>query len=226
MLANAGRALAAKGFDVHLPDYYGTGDSAGDFEDADPSQWTSDLVELIANVRQSGSPRISFLALRTGALLLPEILRATESVSDIALWQPVTDGKQWLNQFLRLRITAAMMEGRKETTAELKATIEQGTSLEVAGYMISPAFFNAVEAMSLKDWTPPAGRWGWFELVLDETKPILPVSQKVVDSWIGAGADLAAETVLGSASWQTQEIAEAPVLLARTTTFFDTGAAG
>lgn len=197
-----------------LPDLYGTGDSEGDFGDATLAAWREDIDQAIAWLGQGGDLHV--IALRSGALLAADAATRHEFAS-MTFIHPVTDGKQWLNQLLRLRLAGGLLGNKdKETAADLRQQLAAGKPLEIAGYTISSALAHDIEDLNLAtiDSAHPA-RVNWIELVTDKERPLMPVSQRVVDGWRAAGVDVISETVLGDSFWATQEISHCPQLLAR-----------
>ena len=137
MAALQARRFADAGFAVLLPDMHGCGDSSGDFVDARWELWLDDLQHHLRWLQQQISAPVYLWGLRSGALLATELAQQC-SPKGLLLWQPVSNGSQFLTQFLRLRIAAAMMGGAKETTAQLREIFKSGKTLEIAGYEIAP----------------------------------------------------------------------------------------
>ncbi|HXF47559.1 MAG TPA: hydrolase 1, exosortase A system-associated [Burkholderiaceae bacterium] len=214
MVAQTARALSADGWRVVQPDLYGCGDSAGDFGAASWQQWVEDLQRALGAYHAGGE--LWLWGVRAGALLLPPLLEAIPD-ANLLLWQPAHDGAAVLNQFLRLRASAALLE-RNETAdrAQLRARLAQGESIEVAGYPLSPQVANPLAAARLV--LPPdfSGRVVWFDISDDPAEPLSASRQKVSEAWRAAGHRVQFEAVIGPKFWQTVETAEAPALIERT----------
>ncbi len=135
------KALVANGRSALIVDLYGTGDSDGDFADATWDIWKANVGTAIEWAEGRGLAVDALVAARLGCALAAESLRdAGRSVETTVFWQPVESGAQLLTQFLRLRVAASLMEAdRKETVEELRAKLEAGEALEVAGYALGPA---------------------------------------------------------------------------------------
>ena len=92
--------LAASGALALRFDYTGTGDSAGDLDDADPARWAADLAAAWARVREDAGPVSGFiLGLRAGAFLAMRAVGsgAFGSVGPrLIAWSPVLDGREWV----------------------------------------------------------------------------------------------------------------------------------
>lgn len=214
MVAQTARALAADGWRVVQIDLYGCGDSAGDFGAATWAQWLDDLEQAVVAHHRDGA--LWLWGLRAGALLLPPLLERYP-MANLLLWQPEVDGTQTLNQFLRLRTSAALLDGSVSADRKrLREQLAHGQPVEVAGYTIAPEIANPLAGARLT--LPPnfKGRVLWCDLVDAAEEPMAPARQRVIQTWRGAGHEVRVETPVGPKFWQTVEIAEAPALLERT----------
>lgn len=210
MAALQARRFAAAGFSVMMPDLHGCGDSAGDFGDARWEGWLDDLDRCLDRLQQHQSAPLIVWGLRTGCLLLGDWLRSRNIAPPATVyWQPVTNGELFLTQFLRLRMAAGMLGGQKETTAQLRARLDAGETLEVAGYDLSPQLAASLAAARLTP--PPAGPVIWLEV--NATGELPPASQRLVDSWREQGVAVDTAVAGGEPFWTTQEISEVPALL-------------
>ncbi len=218
MLAMQARAYQRLGFRVLMVDPFGTGDSDGDFADADWDAWRADLGAVIASV--PGETIVSLWAVRGGTLLAADYLQRTGDarIAHLVLWQPVLDGRLFLSQFLRLRTIAGVIgsDGERESVRDLRARLTGGETLEVAGYSLSPTMADALESCRLTDLatTRPVH---WFELspagATDEAAELSPAGRRVVDAWRERGMSVTTALYHGEPFWTTTEITEAPALI-------------
>lgn len=209
------RALAAQGWRVVVPDLYGSGDSEGDFADADWHLWQRDLLSLIHHFSAPDPPVL--WGLRLGALLATTLLEHS-SVRGLVLWQPVLQGAQFLRQFLRLRLAAGMLSGSRESLASLQAMLQQQGSVEVAGYTLSRALATALETAQLQPPIRPLPTL-WCEILSPE-QALSPARQQRQDAWPGAATGtLRIATLTAKPFWQTQEIYQCPALVEHTCEF-------
>lgn len=91
--------LAHAGFPTLRFDFSGSGDSAGDFEEAGIRQWLDDLAGAVAESRRRcGRARIGLVGLRLGGTLA--LLHGAErgDVDVMVLWDPVIDGRAHLEE--------------------------------------------------------------------------------------------------------------------------------
>lgn len=217
MAALLSRAIAGSGFEVLQIDLLGCGDSAGDFGDATWSAWVDDAL-LGARWLQD-QPQTAPLwlwGLRAGCLLAAEALSRLEAPANMLLMQPPSSGKPLLQQFLRLKLAADMLDGpNKGAMAELRAAIARGEGLEIAGYSLGADLALGLEAATLH---PPARaseglRLVWLEISSRPEAEWTPVARQAQQRWREAGYALTAELVTGPAFWQTTEIEETPALI-------------
>jgi exosortase A-associated hydrolase 2 len=218
MAALQSRALAAAGIAVLQIDLLGCGDSAGNLADASWSAWLDDAALAARWLRQQhgGAAPLWLWGLRAGCLVAAEAAARIDEACHFLFWQPPAAGKPLLQQFLRLKMAAELQGGQSAgVTAALRAQLERGEAVEVAGYHLPAALALGLEQAQL---TPPpaAARCVWLETSTREPAALLPASQAPIGRWQAAGYTLQAAAVPGPAFWQTQEIEEAPALLEAT----------
>lgn len=224
MAALQARALAASGYAVLQIDLLGCGDSAGDFADARWDSWKQDLALAQQWLSERVPGPLYLWGLRLGALLACDYAQ-TATVAGLLLWQPVQNGKQFMTQFLRLKVASAMIVETKDSqsagagpsTNSLRAQLAAGEALEVAGYTLAPALVAAIDGADLAALTPPKAPVHWFEVVPAPDRPLPPVAARQVQAWRTAGVTLNERLVAGQAFWTTQEIMECAELLQATT---------
>lgn len=212
MAALQARALAAAGYGVLQIDLHGCGDSDGDFGDARWEQWHADVAAARAWLEARLGRPAGLWGLRLGALLALDHARG-HRVPELLLWQPVLKGEAFLTQFLRLLVASGMLDEDAPAagTRELRAVLESGRALEVAGYTLAPELAAAIDALDAARLAP-ACPVHWFELVAADDRPLPPAALRVAQQWGGQ----AIIKVAGPTFWSSQEIAECPALIAAT----------
>jgi uncharacterized protein len=214
MAALQARALAAEaGCAVLQFDLLGCGDSAGDFGDATWARWRADVQWAAGELRRrAGADAPLWLwGQRVGALLASDCTAALSAAGQL-LWQPVHQGKTALQQFLRLKAAAQLLDGGgKGITESLKRELAQGQTVEVAGYRLHPQLASGLDSARLQ---PPIGlRTVWLELANGEPPELLPASRSTIERWRAEGCPVDATALPGPAFWQTTEIEDAPALI-------------
>ncbi len=218
MAALQARALAGCGISVLQIDLLGCGDSAGDFGDATWPHWIDDVVAAARWVQERTGYEPLVWGLRSGCLVACAALAKLSAIPGLVFWQPVISGKQHLQQFLRLRVAGELM-GRAAAdrmgTDALLAALRKGTTVDVAGYALSPGVALGLESADLAP-QPMCGRVAWLEVSGSDPPELSPAAQMRIAAWQAAGCDVAATAVAGLPFWQTQEIAECAPLVEAT----------
>jgi len=205
------------GYGVLVFDLFGTGDSAGDFSEARWDIWLQDLATVVQWSLSQGRERQHLLGIRMGALLVLNAAKILDNeFAKFIFWQPIISGKSMMNQFLRLRLAASMMDARqkKETTGMLLEHLHSGQSIEVAGYELSSELFLAVNKLYLDELGQQhAVPMYLFDLVADEGRSFSPATQKVLNNWQTQGVNVEACKVVGKPFWSLQETIVVTLLL-------------
>jgi exosortase A-associated hydrolase 2 len=223
MIALQARELARLGYPVLVPDMYGTGDSAGDFAEADWTTWVQDLMLLRGWLEARHGCKQSLWSLRTGALLGAALTGAGATAPDTwILWSPVLRGQQFLTQFLRLRLAAELAGGRAAglDSQALRKQLQAGGSIEIAGYELTAGLAAALDASELSaEALARASRVGWFEVGGGAEPSLPPPAARILDALRSRGGAPHAGVVSGEAFWTTPETTVVPGLLRATTEF-------
>ena len=215
MAALQARAFADAGWTVLQMDLFGCGDSAGDFSAATWQAWLDDVVDASAWLREKSGQRLAIWGLRAGCLLAAQAVRRIEPAADLVLWQPVSSGKQFLQQFLRLKLAAQLMSkeaGERTGTRQLREQLSRGEAVEIAGYTVSPELALGLEGAELEPPAAPA-RTAWLEVSAAAGAELSPASRQRAERWTQAGHDVEHRLVEGPLFWQTLDITEAPALV-------------
>ena len=217
MAALQSRALAQAGFEVLQIDLRGCGDSAGDFGDATWTDWVDDALLGCRWLQSKPNPAPLWLCgLRSGGLVAAEAQRRLESPAHLLLLQPPVSGKLMLQQFMRLKLASEIVDGRaKSLMLELRATLDRGESIDIAGYTLSAALASGLEAATLVPLglTIARRRLVWLELSSRPDAEWSPVALQAHQRWRDAGYAVDCEFVSGPAFWSTSEIEESPALV-------------
>jgi len=220
MVAMQARQLAAQGYGCVLLDYYGTGDSQGDFSENHWEQWEQDVDSVYQWLQNQGYHNIALWGLRLGAMLaLSCAVKQPERYTKVLLWQPVIDGSVFMTQFLRLRLAMLMDRGlKKETTQEMRAMVQTGTSIEVAGYEITAQMVRGIDAQKMMEY-PVSDKLpviDWFEVTMEEQGDLPLASQRLLQTWGDKKINYRVHTYTGSFFWQLHERELTPLLLEKT----------
>jgi exosortase A-associated hydrolase 2 len=215
MAAVQARRLAAAGYAVLQLDLTGCGDSWSDFGAARWHGWIGDATRALQwlDDAHSNTPLLLW-GLRLGATLALDLAAGVPEVDGVILWQPVTHGERFLNQFLRIKLASEMLtEGRARTRIqELRERLKAGESVEIGGYRLAAELAESIGGLQLGQMPPPR-RVVWIDIVADSRTPPAPASERVMRNWLEQGCQLHLSRVTGESFWITQEITECPALL-------------
>jgi uncharacterized protein len=153
--------LVRSGVHVLRFDYSGTGDSAGDPLDATLDRWTADVGTAVEELRDSaGITSVSLAGLRLGAVLALGAARAAASdaataagapprVDRVALWDPVADGRAFLDAMEPVPLDAASGPGPAPSGAFPPGTVASG------GFPWGPRLVEQVAQVDLQRESAP-----------------------------------------------------------------------
>ena len=204
IVASQARALAAAGNRVMLLDLTGCGDSGGEFLDASWQIWLQDALFAADTLVAMGTAPLNLWGLRLGALLACELSQARPDIQKLMLWQPVLNGEQQIDQFLRLRSVSSAVNGglsfdRKMLWNELRA----GRPLEIAGYELSSAMALELAKARLNDLNPACQKVQWLEIGALTHATFSVASESVITHWEEQGIEVGRESVAGDPFWRT-----------------------
>lgn len=150
------RALVKLGVAAVVFDYYGDGDSEGEFEDASFDDRLADIRTVYQDFKQRHSiEHLGMMGLRWGGTLAA--MTAEElNPSALILWEPVIDTGKYFFDHLRSFLASQMLiEGkttkkREQLVEELKA----GQTITVEGYNLTGSFFVKASDTGLTEFAP------------------------------------------------------------------------
>ena len=201
--------FAAHGLPTCVLDYYGTGDSEGNIDDADAQVWLGDIIAAGGWLREQGVQDIILWGIRFGGLMLLHFQNALHEALPVQrqlLWKPVTGGKLYMSQFLRLKQASTMLRGNGEKV-NWRQRIADGEVVEVAGYPLHESLVSAIEALGMPADLLPLTHVSWLEL---GAASITPGVQRVVHSWPASRYHLQIQE--SPLFWQTPETFTVPDL--------------
>lgn len=115
MFRKLANLLSKNGVHVMRFDYYGTGDSAGERDEASIGQWLDDIQVALDELKDMARvDRVSVVGLRLGAALAA---LATEKldIKNLVLWDPVVNGEQYVGKMKAMHDSLEIMTGPEGT---------------------------------------------------------------------------------------------------------------
>lgn len=217
MVAMQAQAYAEQGVSVLVLDLWGTGDSQGDFSEATWDTWLENINTAVKWLQEKHYKLISLWGLRTGVLLALSYLQKYDPYIDkLICWQPVLKGEQFVMQFLRLTVAAAMMDKDKpqKTTASLKQQLLNGQSVEVAGYCLNPELaLPMISAKIDQIKTNQLKQIQIFELAVTSDEGENYATSQWIKQLNQQGVKTSLDIISGCHFWATQEISESLELI-------------
>ena len=151
ILVNQARLLCHNGCHVLIFDYFGEGDSEGNFEETSVTTRVSDICDGIQFLKEtSGVTDIGILGLRMGASLALLALQQV-NLSFCVLWEPVVDGYTYMQDWLKSNLSAQLF-CYKEIKYNRKALVDQllkDVSIENEGYIIAKNLYTSFAQINL-----------------------------------------------------------------------------
>ncbi len=147
------RVLASMGLSVFCFDYFGDGDSEGDFEEASFGDRIEDIKAAVNFFKKEQAlSKIGLLGLRWGgtlAALACEIL----APKFLILWEPIVSSEKYFYDYLRSNIASQMViEGKvKMTRNDLIKELETGGKVTVEGYVLNGDFYVKARQYNLTE---------------------------------------------------------------------------
>jgi exosortase A-associated hydrolase 2 len=219
MVAAQARALAANGFGVLLVDLFGTGDSSGQFGEATWDSWKASALAGYEWLHGRSKRAPGIWGLRLGAALAAKLLEERAIAAEHAIfWQPVTNSKSMLTQFLRIKVAAAMdLKDQPLSTDDMRSAFKAGESVEIGGYEVNPNLALTLDSATWADLACFGGTIDWLEVSPNDSPMLTGSSTKVIDVLSKSGAKITPSVCAGPPFWQLHERTMAPQLISNTT---------
>lgn len=198
---NFARDLAAAGIAVLRFDFRGEGDSDLDFEQATLASRVEDALraaEVLLDAR--GLDRCVFLGHRLGAAIAAlAAARAPQLVEAVIAWDPIDNGPAYLMQLMRVALAAQYSaSGRAPTRAALLKALEEGRTVVIDGYGITPELYRELNALE------------WSRVLREVSCPVLAVEGRCEPAFWRQGRQLqirAATMTARTHEWLQKELA-------------------
>lgn len=219
MVTIQAQALAHQGLGTLVIDLYGTGESDGEYGDALWDTWLEDIRSAKAWLDGQPGGCLALLGIRLGFPLAVCAVRDDFKPRALVAWQAVVDGKNYFTQFMRMKIAANMdrTDIPKETTGGMRAQLAAGSSIEIAGYEISPELGMTLDKLKLAEMLPAdTSKVAWFEKAAGAENTLSPASEKIIEGWKESGRAIEAGLFDGPAFWALHDRFLAPDLVTKT----------
>jgi len=229
MVSDFARAMAGHGdatTAVYIIDLFGCGDSEGLLEQASWDIWRANIIDLTTQLQvEHPSASCIMLGIRLGAALALDCIIKPLLPQKISLvfWQPVLNGKQFIHQFLRLKVAASILTSQPLNMAQIRQKLAAEEAIEVSGYLISSALVDEIEDINhhqliqLKNDISIA----WFETNISASETLLPANEKIVNQWQQQN-EVVRQIFVSPPFWQSVDTVVVPALVERTVNYVKT----
>lgn len=212
-MATHAKVLASEGIECSLVDYYGTGDSDGDFSQGELSTWLEDLSSLVRLHRDNSSTPLYFIGFRLGALIAMDFVNKNpELVTSSILIQPIAQGKQFVTQLLRQRMAGQISQGlAADSTEHMRLSLNEVEHIEIGGYEFNSKLLKSLDELSFNNFDNLANQsFYWMEFEQIAGKGVSIGSRRIIDNLTQSDNDVDVICVQDPPIWQLHERALAP----------------
>lgn len=146
-ITEAAAELASAGVPCLRFDFFGTGDSDGPGEAMDFARMAEDIDTAVAELQaRTQVERVAVVAWRGAALVVAHWLAHGGHADAIVLWEPVTDGAQWLDELVRLDAAERRVRPRPRPGVPRTSSADDG---QLMGFAASARFRTELGAARL-----------------------------------------------------------------------------
>ena len=154
VMARLARAVAEAGFPALRFDYYGCGDSEGEFVEATVRSRLSDLLFAAGWLKERTAVRaVVLLGLRLGGTLAARAADELSACAGLILAEPITDGAEYFGGELRRKLLRQMLtEGRgRGSCAEMLRELESDEAvLDLDGFAVPGSTYRELKALGIR----------------------------------------------------------------------------
>lgn len=219
LVSEQARNFAQSGYSCTVIDFYGTGDSQGELQDASLQLWSGNIHLVIETLQREVCIPVILWGLRLGAFIAMDFAAKSALVIDhILLWQPVVSGDRYVTQFLRQRVAGLVSKDLPpETTAEIRKRLAQGECIEVSGYTVGGVLMQDIESLSFAGMTALcAGKIHWLENVSEQGADLAAGTAKAIEQLRSLQNDIVIHLYTGPQVWQLHKRDSLPELISIT----------
>lgn len=144
-LYNLANDLSAKDIPVCRIDLFGQGDSDGDFNNANITEWNTNILDAINSFKKTYHlTEIILCGIRFGGTLAMSLANdVSNDLHRLILIDPIINGQQYIESVLRTNLTYQMVTyGEIHDTRDILIDrLRSGESINIDGYLISGELF-------------------------------------------------------------------------------------
>lgn len=143
-------SLSGRGIHVLRFDYSGCGDSSGTWENTSIVDWIKDISLAATELKDLAMvDNLSFLGVRLGASLLTRADLEDIPGNRFILWDPILDGKQYLESLIQLQIK--LVNDIRRFNISRSNYFSEHEESELVGYPVSEKSKSQLTQMNMSD---------------------------------------------------------------------------
>jgi pimeloyl-ACP methyl ester carboxylesterase len=140
--------LSQLGFHVLRFDYFGCGDSSGDFEQGTVLRWITDIHASIKELQvRSGLSAICLIGIRFGATLALQAACYNSYIEGLVLWEPIFNGELYIKELFETHRLFVEMNIPKGIRSLVTSIVQDN---EVVGYPVSSQLKQDIQSIRIE----------------------------------------------------------------------------
>jgi alpha/beta superfamily hydrolase len=140
--------LSKVGFHVLRFDYFGCGDSEGNFEQGTMIQWERDVLTALDEIQyRSGIRKVCLIGLRIGARLALQATTGCRNCISLVFWEPVFNGDAYVRQLQNLH--QEYISHLRYREISLTNPTEEGVNSEILGFPMTSVLRDELNMIKL-----------------------------------------------------------------------------
>ena len=217
VLANLARELARRDVATLRFDLSGAGDSTGDTNTTRLDQWRGDITSACVQAEARAEAPPVLVGLRLGATLALIHAAHAQTPPALVLWQPVIDGRKYVDEILRRRMIKEMMTtGRKATGRDaVLAQLDADGFLDLDGLAVGKLLIEDIASLNVTAVAKAfSGRALCVQIAFNAK--VTPALKELAATLTAAGAQVETIGIREQVIWDRVELVKATELIRAT----------
>ena len=144
ILVGLARRLCSKGWFVMRFDFFGCGDSEGNFEELSKESQLSDLQNVKKYfVEAAGAEEVCLFGVRLGANIAIQYAGVDNNITNVILWSPLINGADYAETLIRNKIFSSFMDKKNKVTREqILAELDENGRMDIDGFYLTKNYYD------------------------------------------------------------------------------------
>ncbi len=150
ILVGLARLLCANGYFAMRFDFFGCGDSEGNFEEMSRETQMSDLERAKkVFLETTGVEEVTLFGVRLGSNIAAQYAGIDPEIRNVILWSPIPDGSEYAETLLRNKIFSGFLDRRNRASKDqLMAELQQNGQIDVDGFYLTKRYYEYLSTMT------------------------------------------------------------------------------